>query len=396
MSVRTDGCSAGVATLRERGDNGGASERGIRQQDPSRAQSVSRRRDVAAAPPGWARRLALPAAHAAADEALALTQKVDETLGRLQDGTDPEALHDFRVAVRRLRAWLRGFEPVLAVRGRTRRRLQKLSRRSNRARDAQAALAWLRSAVRGLTPRTRSSVRALEAELAASLAETVKALATRAEKDWTRAARRLRKELMDRAPERGVEESFGNVWAEALEKALAEAVERRRAAITGSDDEAIHSYRISLKRVRYLTEPAAHALPDAVRAVKQAKNGQEQAGAINDLQHLLGWMRGRLRELSAQRGETAFELRLEGREAEARRVVARAAYRLRPLVLAGRLAKRELAVRIAEFERTESRGREPRYANGVRRVIRALRTTRPRRMRASAAAPNRAAARSGE
>lgn len=380
MSVGDAGAGR-VVILRERGQNGGSAERGVRHEDSREARPVRGRRDLPATPPDWPRRLALPAAHVAADEALALTQKVDEALAHLQDGTEPEALHDFRVAVRRLRAWLRGFEPVLAVRARTSRRLRRLSQRTNRARDAQATLAWLRSAVRDLSPRMQNSVRVLQSELAVSLAGTNKTLAARVEKDWARAARRLRKELMDRAPARGVDESFGSVWAEALEKSLAEATERRRAAVTGSGDETIHRYRMSLKRIRYLLEPAAPALADALRAVKQAKRGQDQAGAINDLQHLLAWLRRRSRELSARRGEAAFELRLEGRDGEAQRVVARAGYRLRPLVVAGRLAVQELAERTAAFEQTESRTREPRYANGVRRVIQTLRAAKPRQTR---------------
>jgi CHAD domain-containing protein len=371
-----------VVILRERGTGTGNGESDIRGEPLRDVRYSARRHGAQAAPPGWARRLELPAAHAAADEALALAQKVDDAVAHLQDGTDPEALHDFRVAMRRLRAWLRGFQPVLPVRGRTRRRLQRVSRRTNAARDAEAALAWLQTAARSLEPRLRNSLRVLQSELTAALTDMNKALAARVAEDWMRVSRRLHKELMDRAPQRGVDETFGGVWAEAVERALVEAVDRRRAAATGGNEGAIHRYRISLKRVRYLLEPAVQVFPDAERAVRQAKRGQERAGAINDLQHLLAWMRRRSRELSARRGEAVFELRLAGREAEAQRVLARGSYRLRPLVVAGRLAVQDLNARTAAFEEAESRGREPRYANGVRRVVQSLRATKSRRARA--------------
>jgi len=46
--------------------------------------------------------------------ALDLLRGVDATRLRLIDPTDIEALHDFRVALRRLRSWVRAFRPYLS------------------------------------------------------------------------------------------------------------------------------------------------------------------------------------------------------------------------------------------------------------------------------------------
>ena len=43
--------------------------------------------------------------------ALALIAECDRAAGRLASGEDDEALHDFRVALRRLRTTLRAFRP---------------------------------------------------------------------------------------------------------------------------------------------------------------------------------------------------------------------------------------------------------------------------------------------
>lgn len=317
--------------------------------------------------------LRLPAAHGAANQVLAQASKVEAALARLEAGGDPEALHDFRVALRRLRAWLRGFESVLAVRKRTRREVRKLAGATNAARDAQAALAWLTGAGEALPVRQRRAIRYLEEELMSEVAEATARIAAQGAKRWNRLARRLRRELMDRQPVSGVRSSFASAWADALEQALREGCERLAAARKPAGA-GIHRYRISLKRIRYLIEPLREGMPAAAEGVKLAKKGQEMTGAINDLYFLRRWLAKRARRLAAERSARLFELRCAGREAEARRVAASPHYRLTPLVLLARNANEELATRESRFANDQSRRDEPRYAPAVRETIEFLRT----------------------
>ncbi len=333
--------------------------------------------------PEWTRRLELPAAQAAAAEALELMQLAAAELARVRDAADPDALHDFRVAVRHLRAWLHSFNSVLAVRRKTRRRLQRLSRSTNRARDAEAALVWLEAAAQDIEPRPRRALAAVQAEIAEELGNANRALAARANEGWAQAAKRLRRELEASDSNGNADAAFGVVWAQTLRQALAEAAGRRRTAASTADGMDIHRYRISLKRVRYLLESAAETFPDARRVLRQVKYGQDRAGSINDLQHLLAWMRRHAREVSARQGESVLELGLAGQEAEARQVSARTRDRLRALAVAGRIAQHELDERTSAFVRTESRSRDPRYADGVRRVARLLRTAKSSATRAA-------------
>jgi CHAD domain-containing protein len=67
---------------------------------------------------------------------------------RLRDATDEDALHDFRVALRRLRSTLRAYRPWINARvvpRKLRKRLRRLARTTNAARDAEVALAWVRT-----------------------------------------------------------------------------------------------------------------------------------------------------------------------------------------------------------------------------------------------------------
>lgn len=324
---------------------------------------------VAMSPESLRERLELPAAHGAASQVLALMPRVDEALARLQAGEDPEALHDFRVAVRRLRAWLRGFESVVAVRSGTRRRMRTLARRTNAARDAEAAYALLQLVARSLPSRSRGAVRSLEAELGAEIAAATARIARRAGRRWRRVSMRLRRELMDRQPATGIERGFGTAWAEALEAALGKALDRRAAAVEAAEADDVHRYRIALKRLRYLVEPLADSVPAAAAAAKQTKRVQEITGTINDLQNFLARLERRARDLAAERGETLFRLRLAGRDAEARRVAGRILYRTGPLVALARAAGRELEQRRRDFAEREGASSAPRYEDAVRAVI---------------------------
>src|SRR5271170_4010051 len=77
--------------------------------------------------------------------ALTLLRDAATTRARLIDPNDVEALHDFRVAVRRLRSWLRAYRPYLAdsVRDKDRRRLRAVARATSLARDTEVHLQWL-------------------------------------------------------------------------------------------------------------------------------------------------------------------------------------------------------------------------------------------------------------
>ena len=60
---------------------------------------------------------------------------------------NPEALHDFRVALRRCRGVLRAYRPWLgkAAGKRVRSELRRLMRQTNRGRDAEVQIVWLES-----------------------------------------------------------------------------------------------------------------------------------------------------------------------------------------------------------------------------------------------------------
>src|SRR2546423_14722797 len=86
-----------------------------------------------------------PVERAARIVALDLLDKAMTARQRLGDPSDSDAVHDFRVAVRRLRSWLRGLGPWLedSTPKKAVRRLAKAARLTGDARDAEVPLPWL-------------------------------------------------------------------------------------------------------------------------------------------------------------------------------------------------------------------------------------------------------------
>ena len=66
-------------------------------------------------------------------------------------------MHDFRVALRRLRSWLGSFRPQLddTLRGRYRRQLREVVAQTGEARDLEVMRALVQEEAKGLPPRHR-------------------------------------------------------------------------------------------------------------------------------------------------------------------------------------------------------------------------------------------------
>ncbi len=98
-----------------------------------------------------------PAVLAASAVALAYLDDAVAAAKRLSDRSDAEALHDFRVTIRRLRVTLRTYPSLQAsVSRKLRRRLRRLVRATNPARDAEVQLAWFVERARRFTPVERA------------------------------------------------------------------------------------------------------------------------------------------------------------------------------------------------------------------------------------------------
>jgi CYTH domain-containing protein/CHAD domain-containing protein len=228
--------------------------------------------------------------------ALRLLDDARAACARLADPDDAEAIHDLRVALRRLRSTLAAYRSWLEP-DTTRDALAEAGRlagQAGAAREAEVELAWLRAQTDALRPAARGwvaiQIEALEsrardarqeasAELPARFAEFERALRAALETYRVRVA----SEGSSREP------GFAAAAGSALQ-ATARELEQSLERVSGPDDVAIeHEARLVAKRLRYLLEP--------VRRI--GSDGPELLAALRTLQNLIGERHDRLL-LSAQ------------------------------------------------------------------------------------------------
>ena len=308
----------------------------------------------AAPPPQPEDLLARPARTAVALVGLALLDAARTALGRLDDPNDGEALHDFRVALRRLRTTLRGFRPELgdAVPKKLQRRLRDATRTTSAGRDAEVQLAWIRDHTTALGRGSRGGLSWLRARLVerrdrayAGIREDVTPQFRRLERRVRRALNRARN---DRSPGQG---SFGAAAARLLREQAAELDQELQAATSPDDEAAIHGARIAVKRVRYLIESLAIDVADTAALVARCKELQDLLGELHDAHILVEALGDAVADAAAERARRLHALTVRAGRERARRTERPAPASAGPLALA-RLAS-ETEARLFERLVTE-------------------------------------------
>jgi CHAD domain-containing protein len=243
-----------------------------------------------------------PAAESVRRILLMTLDRIEEAAGRLQHGADAEALHDFRVGLRRLRSLLRAFRALVAadLPGRAESRLRSIARATNSGRDAevQAALLreWLRSPAKNTAP---AAARSAAERMAAKLERRRDALAAAtiadARRDFSALGDMLRRRLatyrvtVELAGSRGPARPSGSP-GESLAGELARQVTAQWAglrqgvaALAGIDPpEPLHRVRIETKRLRYLLEPWRDEEPEVGALLQTLRSWQDLLGEFQD------------------------------------------------------------------------------------------------------------------
>jgi CHAD domain-containing protein/CYTH domain-containing protein len=242
--------------------------------------------------------LQLGAHRAARFLALRFLDEAQRARVRLDDAGDAEALHDFRVALRRLRSTVRACAEQLedSVGGKDRRRLKALARATGDSRDGEVMIGWMEARGDRLSDAERPGLEWLLERLRARQEKLDRDLRDEVAHDFGRERRRLERRLSTyeahvSADDPREEPRMGAVVAE-LVVAHADDL-RRRLDASGSiqEQEALHEGRISAKRLRYLLEPFADELPDAAWTVKRLKRLQDTLGEMHDA-HVAGLLIG--------------------------------------------------------------------------------------------------------
>ena len=269
-----------------------------------------------------------PAEEGARLVALRQLDEVRAALARAGDPEDEEAVHDVRVALRRLRSSLASYRPLLDEDA-ARRGLElagKLAGQMGDARDGEVRLAWLAARLERAKPSRRKALEGLAHELEARLtlgrARAVEGLGDRFEVLESE----LRASLVTYPAQvahgrAGAAPRFAVAVHDAL-RAAAETLEQALAAVTDPRDARTeHEARIDAKRVRYVLEPIRTLVDGAAPVLAELRRLQDLLGDRHDRAELAGVLRGAL--------ERAALATAQGQAEAVRARDARAAHRLR-------------------------------------------------------------------
>ena len=229
----------------------------------------------------WATRELLHESTASAAQAIA-RQLLDDgadaakRLGRHR----PDALHDFRVALRRLRVHLNTYEEALprAASKKLYRRVKRLFERTNQGRDADVARRWLNKRARENT-----GVKRAAAYLGNHL-DTEEVDEDALKRRFAALQVTLEKRLAKTPPKNGGNSPFASHLNSLLGNERARLLSLLELIESLDDTTLIHQARIQAKRFRYLMEASSS---DAyVSPIGAAKDLQRMLGDIHDLQFL--------------------------------------------------------------------------------------------------------------
>ena len=275
--------------------------------------------------------LTRPAAEATRLIALGYLEDASAAALRLEDPADEEALHDFRVALRRLRSTLRAYRPQLrgSARRSSRDRLGKIAAATNRSRDTDVALAWLRPLGSDLTSRERVGLRELIERLERRREDIHEKTVARVRRSFAKAAKRLRKLLgeyrqtVQTAADEGAPTRFAAVAAAAITEHAADLGQRLAEVRSPDQLDEVHAARIAAKRLRYLLEPLGERIPSGAALGRPLRELQDLLGGLCDTRVLAAEVETAVTAAAAARARRLFDLELANVDAAERRRAAR-------------------------------------------------------------------------
>ena len=289
-----------------------------------------------------------PVERAARVVALRLLDNATKTRARLDDASDADALHDFRVAVRRLRSWLRALEPWLekSLSEKAKRRLKKAAQLTGDSRDAEVHLLWLGEQRASLNVRQRRGLVWLTEQIESEKKESDHIVATKSAQCFDRARETLSRRLpVYRSYVEDAKESsrrqFGAVMARLLRDHVAD-LANCLTRIGGFEEEtAVHEARIAVKRLRYLFEPIAEHVDGGLALVSDLSKVQDTFGNWHDVHVFSNTIVRASENAAAEEGRNVSEAVVEGESAQrAIRTDRQHQIRLGLLALAARLHER--------------------------------------------------------
>jgi CHAD domain-containing protein len=219
--------------------------------------------------------------------ALGYLDEASAGAARLGDPNDAEALHDFRVGIRRLRSVLRAYEPHVrrSAGKKWRRRLRSIAHLTSPGRDAEVQVEWLNTNIAAMR-RHKRGARALLRRVEDTMSDAYAEVREDVLREFGEAEGKLRQRLrlLPTLEERAPVASFGEFTGKLLRRQLRELFELTSQISSPHDELFIHDARIAAKRMRYVLEPIQNEIEGGKRLVKTLKRLQDVLGDLHDIE----------------------------------------------------------------------------------------------------------------
>ncbi|HEY0553856.1 MAG TPA: CHAD domain-containing protein [Thermoanaerobaculia bacterium] len=236
---------------------------------------------------------------------------------RLDDPADAEALHDFRVGLRRLRSALKAYDAQLggSVPKKLAKRLKRLAGSTGPGRDTEVQIEWVRGRAPHLGSHHRNGASWLLGRLGERKREAYNEMREEVADELDKVEKDLRARLSVYRAEIHLDAKAGRptlaeATAEILHGQIADLEERLGKIGDAGDETEAHEARIRAKRVRYLLEPLVDEIPGAAPVVKRFKALQDLLGDLHDAHVLEAELAHAVETAAAERARTILDLSL--------------------------------------------------------------------------------------
>lgn len=212
-----------------------------------------------------------------------LVHKAREDLEMLQQGSAKDALHDFRVCVRRLLLWLEICQECEMVNGAkgAKKQAKYLVKMTNGARDLEVRLAIFTQHLKISAENERPYIYKLKQKWEAKIARIYEELLEDVPKMFGKIDSALKKSL------KGVEQAtHGALTRDWVKPFLLDYASQLDGALeeirSPADERAMHKARLLGKAFRYLLEPFALELSGGAALLKDLRRFQDLSGGLRD------------------------------------------------------------------------------------------------------------------
>lgn len=230
-----------------------------------------------------------PAAETARRIALAHLRAARSAYESLDDERAPDALHDLRVALRRLRSCERAFRDQLrdSITTKRRRRIRRVAKATGTGRDAQVHIEWIDSQVPTLSRRQRVGATWMLQQLRATKEQQDARMHAHLARRFGSLAESLQQalstwQLTVRLDEPVVPPGTARILGIRLTELIGALETRLGRVQDAADHEASHRARIAGKHLRYTLEPVVEVAPDAGPLVDRLRAMQDTLGELHD------------------------------------------------------------------------------------------------------------------